>query len=95
MASALCRIIGEIQPLARPDDPEDEPAPHPSEDPNFNVDERSATHTTMRVTMCADQGREALEILDAVASAHGCGRREALMHALRGTAKEVKVVFNV
>lgn len=95
MASALCRIIGDIQPLARPDDPEGEPAPKPAEDPNFNVDERSATHSTMRVTLRADQGREVLAILDAVGAAHGCGRREALLHALRGTAKEVKVVFNV
>ena len=49
----------------------------------------------MRVTLRADQGREVLAILDAVGAAHGCGRREALLHALRGTAKEVKVVFNV
>lgn len=36
-----------------------------------------------------------LAILDAVGTVHGCGRREALLHVLRGTAQEVKVVFNV
>ncbi|WP_295624446.1 HNH endonuclease signature motif containing protein [uncultured Corynebacterium sp.] len=95
LCSSLCRIIGEIQPLAKPDDPDEQPTPVPSEDPNFNVDERSTKCTTMRVTLRADEGREAIAIIDAIARAHGCGRREALMHALRGTAKEVRVAFNI
>ncbi|WP_295628249.1 HNH endonuclease signature motif containing protein [uncultured Corynebacterium sp.] len=91
----LAHIIELLQPEVRPKDlpDDDEPSP-PAEDPSFSVDERSATHTRFTVSMRADQGREFIDSLDAIARAHDVARTEALMLLLRSTSK-VEVVFNL
>ncbi|MFD5868863.1 HNH endonuclease signature motif containing protein [Corynebacterium sp. NPDC060344] len=95
LASELSRIIGDLQPMARPPDPDDEPVPDPATGADFDIDDRSPRYTLWHIGMRADLAREALAIVDAIAAAHHCSRNDALLHALRGTAAGVKVTFNL
>ena len=95
LTSELTRIIGDLQPMARPPDPDDEPVPDPADGADFGIDDRAITYTFWHIGMRADKAREALAIIDAIAAAHQCDRNDALLHALRGTAGEVKVTFNL
>lgn len=95
LSRQLCHIVEVLQPEVRPKDPpDDSEPPDPAEDRQFNVDDRSPTHTSFRATLRADEGREFLDGLDAIARAHGCSRTEALMHLIRSKTR-VQVVFNV
>lgn len=95
LTSELTRIIGDLQPLARPPAPDDEPPPDPTDTADFGIDDRATTYTFWHIGMRADKAKEALAIIDAIADAHQCNRNEALLHALRGTARDVKVTFNL
>lgn len=95
LTSELSRIIGDLQPLARPPAPDDEPVPDPADTADFGIDDRATTYTFWHIGMRADKAREALAIIDAIADAHKCNRNDALLHALRGTADPVKVTVNI
>lgn len=95
LSRQLCHIIEVLQPEVRPKDPpDDSEPPEPEDDPAFHVDDRSTTHVSFKATLRADQGREFLGGLDAIARAHRCSRADALMHLLT-TKTRVQVVFNV
>lgn len=95
LSKQLCHMVEVLEPAVRPPDPpDDSKPPDPAEDPAFSVDERSATHTSFKVTLRADEGREVLDSLDAVARAHRCSRTDALLHLIRSKTR-VDVVFNV
>ncbi|OFU53798.1 hypothetical protein HMPREF3121_08085 [Corynebacterium sp. HMSC11E11] len=95
LSKQLCHIVEVLEPAVRPPDPpDDSKPPDPAEDPAFSVDERSPNHTSFKVTLRADEGREVLDSLDAVARAHRCSRTDALLHLIRSKTR-VDVVFNV
>lgn len=89
------QVVAEIDPLARPIDPEGEgEAPPPHAQPDFGVDDRCDGATTFYVTVPKDEGLGALRIIDAVAAARGCSRAQALIDLIHGRAGDVSVTLN-
>ncbi len=89
------QVVAEIQPSARPLDPEGrgEPPP-PGYQHDFGVDTRADAATTFHVTVPTDEGVGMVRIIDAVASARGCSRARALVDLVHGRAGDVSVTLN-
>ncbi|AHW64377.1 hypothetical protein CGLY_09660 [Corynebacterium glyciniphilum AJ 3170] len=89
------QVIAEIQPSARPLDPEGrgEPPP-PQHQLDFGVDARRDAATTFHVTVPTDEGVGMIRIIDAVAAARKCSRARALLDLVHGRAGDVAVTLN-
>lgn len=92
LANHLRRSIEAHDPDMRPVDPE-EPSPRPKVE-HLGINSDDPERTLIEGALAPDEGREFTLIIDAIARRHDCTRREALMHAVRGTA-EVKVAINI
>ncbi|MEJ6548671.1 HNH endonuclease signature motif containing protein [Corynebacterium sp. USCH3] len=89
------QVVAEIQPSARPLDPEgrgEPPPPHHQLD--FSVDTRADAATTLHVTLPVDEGLGLVRIIDAVAAARNCSRTRALVDLVHGRAGDVSVTLN-
>ncbi|MCJ7858618.1 HNH endonuclease signature motif containing protein [Corynebacterium kalidii] len=89
------QVVAEVQPSARPIDPEGQGEPPPPEAQlDFSVDTRADAATTFRVTVPTDEGIGMIRIIDAVAAARGCSRSRALVDLVHGRAGDVSVTLN-
>lgn len=89
------QVVAEIQPSARPLDPEGrgEPPP-PQHQLDFTVDTHGDAATTFHVTVPTDEGLGMIRIIDAVAAARTCSRSRALLDLVHGRAGDVSVTLN-
>lgn len=88
-------VVAEIQPSARPLDPEGHgEVPPPQCQLDFSVDTRADAATVFHVTVPTDEGIGAIRIIDAVAAARDCTRAQAFIDLVHGRAGDVSVTLN-
>lgn len=89
------QVVAEIDPLARPIDPEGSgEVPPPGSQLDFGVDTRCDGATTFSITVPANEGLGALRVIDAVAAAGDCARAQAFIELVHGRAGDVSVTLN-
>lgn len=93
LGNHLRRSIEAHDPDMRPKDPDEPPPPRPPTE-ELDIDERDAEFTALTAVLPADQAREVVLIIDAIARKEDCTRPQALVRAVQGTAT-VGVTVNI